>query len=244
MAGSTDVAYLYVHEEVDWFAVGSGATAKHDKRRVRWMMVARIAATHASFHWHGFSHTSSPPVDGAKVKIETFRYWDIVDAAIASLEGKLGATWPPVHVPDLVYRKLWKRFLNVATHKWEHVGVNAERDGVVLNTRSSTAIQMDGLAALTRALAKQVVKKLPNVKKSEDEIERTLRDGLIRDWGTKIYTFQLDTVAGGKVLRMRAYMGQSYTGHGRRPNTTLAHFYCYSKYGGSSHAAVELAKHI
>lgn len=255
-SSDTESLYVYVKKVTDWYVVAEeDGTPEHARRYIRWIVTARITDTHATFHWDGFTRAATKD----RVHLpESYSYWERIDGIIDELSNRLNAKWKKPNLAKLVYERLWKRYgMKPEAYNWKHLGVNAERDGVSLNASSAKSKKVDGLLALASALTDLIIGAVDMTLKSKrDEIEYVLLMGIIKEWGTKSYTFVLDSRKGNRLFHGRFYLGNYHTkasaalaGNGdaeRSGAESLAHIRCLSpeKYGGSVPTARWLLKHV
>lgn len=243
--------YVYTQKVEDVWQAAKASPAMPQRRFYRWTITAWVSEEAATFHWHGFSHGTRMNDQGEQV-LEQFPFWDYVDDAIDNLALALDATWAPVHLPNLVYKKLWNLFEDDPDHTWRHIDVNAERDGVAFDAASSPAVKsaaldldLGGLRALTKRLARAVVKSSDyDLEHEQDKYERSLLKTMIQECGTKSYAFSVGRKGANRLAHMRFYMGTEARKGKRRPQHVLAHVLCYLEAGGTVRGAEFLLKHI
>lgn len=263
--GSDKVWYIRTFKQKHETYIGSGEARTVDSRDIRWTVIAEIAPSsikgqhYVALSWNGFSNSQIDQELGETKK--QFPYWLYIPQFFDELEQHLCTSLQEPNLYKLLLTDVWEKYINNPRYRWQHLKIRAEASGVALNASSAGISEIDirGLQALTRELAKSAVSELPDlIQKQADlhSVETALLRTLIKEWGTKSYEFSLsklplldveNNAANGKskdsqiaekkktetIFRSHCYFGAKP--ESQNPDA-LQHLYSYFKDGGSTNA--------
>lgn len=162
---------------------------------IRWPVVAEVSDKYIALSWNGFSHTE----DIKSNSKSQYSFWLRIPEVFEELEKHLGGSWEHQELHTLLLYKLWEKFIENPQYVWSHTRVRAHSSGIALNVHSSSDSEIDfeakGLKALSRKLAEAALDSLgysfPYDSKKLLQVENSILNTLIREWGTKSYEFTL-----------------------------------------------------
>jgi len=162
---------------------------------IRWSVVAEVSDEYIALSWDGFSHTE----DIKSNSKNQYAFWLRIPEIFEELEKHLGGSWEHPELHQLLLHDLWEKFTENPQYVWSHTRVRAHASGIALNAHSSSDSEIDfevkGLKALSRKLAEAALDSLcypfPHDSQKILQVENSILNTFIREWGTKSYEFTL-----------------------------------------------------
>lgn len=230
--GEDATYYLRPFAVWDWTVMGSGAAAQLGKRRVRWVIAAKIQGDCLSLSWKGITLGLER---FSTVRLQ-YPFWREVKIAFKEIQEHLGGKWRRPPLDKLVLTHLWNKYETAPGFKWQHLAIRAEQAGVALNARSTGVQELNtkGLKALTAELTKAACQAAGvNAPAARRRIESAILATLMREWGTRSYEFSLAALTENgeePIFRAHSYFGMKQGG----TQDSLQHLRCYGPYGAST----------
>jgi hypothetical protein len=165
---------------------------------IRWTIIAEVTEKYLALTWDGFSYTEEYNANSRS----QFPFWLSIPEAFKELENHLGGKWEYPQLHTLLLHTLWDKFIENSEYQWSHKRIRAHSSGIALNAHSSSDTEVDvdekGLKALSKKLSEAALDALeysyPHDQKAFSQVEASILNALIREWGTKSYEFTLKKI--------------------------------------------------